>query len=70
MAKKLWSPVVAAVAWVMLALLVGCVIGGAFADTSNAYESGRKLGRALAPAVIAVGVIAYFVQGRRVSNKS
>ncbi len=67
----MWSEKKAAVVWGLITLVACVAVAVAFGATKRTYggatpfENGQVWGRALAPVIIGVPVIAYFVQKRR-----
>jgi hypothetical protein len=69
--KKRWSPLKAALLWCLLVFVLALVVGGVYAGVTNIdpEKSGEKVGRALLPVLIVVGIIAYAVQRSRLAEK-
>ena len=70
--KELWSPRKATLV-VCVLVFIGVLVGGGvwamLANPDNAEASGEKVGRALVPITVIVGIIAYFVQRSRIHDK-
>jgi len=73
MAKKRWSPALVVVVSEVLAFILLCVVGIAVAISNGSFDknpekAGEKIGQAGFPFLVAVGVIAYFVQKSRIRD--